>query len=152
MKKKKQQQQSFETLMQFSSLITYNTLTPHSLWTFTPFELSLINFVYQTDGWSYLTVTTMTLYYMPTVNRSGHGFVYVFFYVFTFYFAHQWQSLELYVALCRQFHNISFSTFCLENALWSSVWLNSCSNSVFSPQRLLSVEEHSPFCWTDRTR
>ena len=31
MKEKKQQQQSFETLMQFSSLIAHNTLTLHSL-------------------------------------------------------------------------------------------------------------------------
>lgn len=123
--------------MQFSSLIAYNTWALHSLWTRIPFELSLINFVYQTDARSYLTVIIMTLYYVATVNRSGYVCVYVFFFVFTFFFAHHWQSLELYVALRRWFHNISFSTFCLEKAMWSSVWLNSCLNSVFSPQHLL---------------
>lgn len=71
MKEKKQQQQSFETAMQFFSLIAYNTLTLRPLWTLTLFELSLINSVSQTDDWSYLTVRIMTPYSTATVNRSG---------------------------------------------------------------------------------
>lgn len=145
---KKQQQQSFETRLQFSSLIAYNTLTLHSLSTLTPFELSLINLVYQTDGWTYLTVIIMTLYLMATVNRSGcFVSVYLFFCVFFLYKTMTVLGAELHVALCISQHPVS-------KMPRAHHWVNSCLNSVFSPFRIYPSpwKRKLTFGWTDCTK
>lgn len=151
MKEKKQQQQSFETVMQFFSLIAYNTLTLRPLWTLTLFELSLINSVSQTDDWSYLTVRFMTPYYTATVNRSGLCLFLRAFVSLLSCLPAPLTVLRAVCCLCRCFYAIYFSKFQLENPLWSSVWVKSCLNSYLSSQKP-TVEEQSLFHWINWMR
>lgn len=82
----------------------------------------------------------MTPYYMATVHRIGYLFVFHVCLLFSVYQILLCTPATMTVlgALCCSTYMFSqFSTFCLENALWSSVWVNSSLNSVFSPQQLL---------------
>lgn len=133
--------------MQFSSLIAHNTLTLRSLWTLTPFELSLINFVYQTGGWSYVTIIIMTLYYMVTVNRSGYVFVCVFLSCLPASlhtndgpWSRVWPCVDDFTTFLLA-HSV-LKMPCDHQCEWIAAWM------VFSFLRSylwISAEEHSPF-------